>query len=177
MHNDELPRSSPGDKHCHRSGIAEQSPTASISPLAVISLHPGPKRYSSARASSGSRQDSIVAPVVGGGNRTIFHLFSWVRFLCRTGERSQGSPSTARSRSCCSLLAIKLIPAIFLIRTQQLLLLSQSIIKSDGINCCKEMGLFAQRTLQTHGRTLGQLAAQHSSIQLFKQTLQKGRNT
>lgn len=118
-----------------------------------------------------------MAPVVGGGNRTIFHLFSWVRLLCCTGERSQGSPSTARSRSCRSLLATKLIPAIFLIRTQQLLLLSQSIIKSDGVNCCKEMGLFAQRTLQTHGRTLGQLAAQHSGIQLFKQTLQKGRNT
>lgn len=173
--------------HCHRYRTAKQSPTASISPLAVISLHPGPKGSSSVRGSSGSHQDSVVVPVVGGCNRTIFHLFSWVRFLCRTGERSQGSPSTAQSHSCCFLLAIKLIPAVFLmkhkelgqfpIRKQQLLLFSQSTVRSDGVNCCKETRLFGQRTLQTHGGTLGQLAALHSCIQLFKQILQKGRNT
>lgn len=157
--------------HCHRYRIARQSLTASFSPLAVIPLHPGPKGSSSVRASSGSHQDSAVVPVLGGCPRTIFHLFSWLWFLCRTGECSQGSPSTAQSLSCCFVLAIKLIPAIFLIKhtelgqfptgKQQLLLFSQSIIESESVNCHKETSLLGQRTLQTHGGTLGQLAALH----------------
>lgn len=152
MHNDELPRSPLGDMHCHRQRTAKQSPTASFSPLAVISLHPGPKGYSSVRASSGPHQDSIVVPVEGGCNRTIFHLFLWVQFFYCTEEHSQGSPSTPQSWSGCSFLASEVIPAIFLmkhtelghfpIRKQQVLPFSQSLIKSDGVNCCKEIRLF-----------------------------------
>lgn len=82
--------------------------------------------------------------------------------LSHWGEQP-GQPQHSPVTVMLPFLAIKLIPAIFLIKQtelglfligkQQLLLFSQSIIKSDCVNCCKETSLFGQRTLQTHGGT------------------------